>query len=161
MNTLDKIFVIAISVVFIISTLVVFTHSNKVEEPENVEVRLEQPEFFLEDVPTKELVMQACEYYNIQYPEIVVAQSILETGYYRSKNCKVNNNLFGLYNSNKKDYYKFNHWTESVEAYYTLVQYRYKEGDYYNWLQTIGYAEDSLYINKVKEIVKRYESNCR
>jgi flagellum-specific peptidoglycan hydrolase FlgJ len=161
MNTVDKIFAIAISVVCIASTVVLFTTPNKVEEPETVEIRLEQPEFFLADRPTKELVKEACEYYNIQYPEIVVAQSILETGYYRSKNCKVNNNLFGLYNSNKKDYYKFNHWTESVEAYYTLVQYRYKEGDYYNWLQTIGYAEDSLYINKVKEIVKRYESDYR
>jgi len=157
MNTLDKIFLGAICIICAVALS--FHTGKKVEEPENVEVRLEQPEFFLEDMPTKELVMQACEYYNIQHPEIVVAQSILETGYYRSKNCKVNNNLFGLYNSNKKDYYKFNHWTESVEAYYILVQYRYKEGDYYNWLQTIGYAEDSLYINKVKEIVKRHESD--
>ena len=91
MNTVDKIFAIAISVVCIASTVVLFTTPNKVEEPKTVEIRLEQPKFFLEDVPTKELVMQACEYYDIQYPEIVVAQSILETGYYRSKNCKINN----------------------------------------------------------------------
>ena len=124
---------------------------------EDVPVRLEQPEFFLADKPTKELVKEACEYYNIQHSDIVVAQSILETGHYRSENCKVNNNLFGLFNSNKKEYFKFDHWTSSVKAYKDMIQYRYKEGDYYEWLQKLGYAEDPQYITKVKGIVKRYK----
>ena len=32
-----------------------------------------------------------------------------------------------------------------------------KDGDYYEWLKKIGYAEDPQYITKVKGIVKRYE----
>jgi hypothetical protein len=126
--------------------------SEFVVEQDSITVKLEQPEFFLSDTPTVELVLEACKYYKIQYPDIVTAQSILETGYYKSKGCLERHNLFGLYNSYKKDYYTFNHWTESVKAYYDFVQYRYKEGDYYDWLEKIGYAEDPLYLTKVKQV---------
>ena len=44
-------------------------------------------------------------------------------------------------------------------AYRDMIQYRYKDGDYYEWLKKIGYAEDPQYITKVKGIVKRYEKN--
>lgn len=127
-----------------------------IEEVDSLAVKLQQSEFFLEDKPTPAAVLEACKYYEIQYPEIVTSQSILETGYYKSKVCLQYNNLFGLYNSKKRDYYSFNHWTESVKAYYDLVQYRYKEGDYYEWLNKIGYAEDPNYIAKVKSVQKRY-----
>ena len=127
-----------------------------IEEVDSLAVKLQQPEFFLEDKPTPAAVLEACKYYEIQYPEIVTSQSILETGHYKSKVCLQYNNLFGLYNSKKRDYYSFNHWTESVKAYYDLVQYRYKEGDYYAWLSKIGYAEDPNYITKVKSVQKRY-----
>lgn len=127
-----------------------------VEEVDSLAVKLQQPEFFLEDKPTPALVLEACKYYEIQYPEIVTSQSILETGHYKSKVCLQYNNLFGLYNSKKRDYYSFDHWTESVKAYYDLVQYRYNEGDYYAWLSKIGYAEDPNYITKVKSVQKRY-----
>ena len=62
-------------------------------EEEEVPVRLEQPEFFLADTPTKELVKEACEYFGLKHSEIVVAQSILETGHYHSDNCVKHNNL--------------------------------------------------------------------
>lgn len=126
-------------------------------EEEEVPVKLEQPEFFLADTPTKELVKEACEYFGLKHSEIVVAQSILETGHYHSDNCVKHNNLFGLYNSKRKQYYKFDKWWKSVVAYRDMIQYRYKGGDYYEWLQKIGYAEDPSYISKVKGIVKRYK----
>lgn len=126
-------------------------------EEEEVPVKLEQPEFFLADTPTKELVKEACEYFGLKHSEIVVAQSILETGYYHSDNCVKHNNLFGLYNSRRKQYYKFDKWWKSVIAYRDMIQYRYKGGDYYEWLQKIGYAEDPSYINKIKGIVKRWK----
>lgn len=123
------------------------------ENEEKIPVKLQQPEFFLTDIPVDSLVYEACVYYNIHHPEIVVSQSILETGYYRSEGCKKDNNLFGLYNWRKKEYYKFTHWTESVKAYRDMIQYRYKnDEDYYHFLDRIGYAEDSLYIQKIKSI---------
>lgn len=127
--------------------------SNNTTTENDIPVNLEQPEFFLYSEPTDSLVYLACAYYKVHHADIVVSQSILETGYYRSENCKIDNNLFGLYDSRKKEYYKFNHWTESVKAYRDKIQYRYKNGeDYYNFLTRIGYAEDSLYIQKIKSI---------
>ena len=124
---------------------------------ERVPVKLQQPEFFLSDTPNDTLVYEACIYYGIHHPEIVVAQSILETGYYRSEDCKKDNNLFGLYNSSKKQYFKFNHWTESGKAYKDMIQNRYNnEPDYYKWLDDLGYAEDPMYINKVQTIQENY-----
>ena len=82
----------------------------------------------------------------ILYPKIVLAQAILETGWFRSSVCRNKHNLFGLTNPRTGKYYEFNHWTESVRAYYTKVQYKYKGGNYLLWLDEIGYAEDSNYI---------------
>lgn len=93
----------------------------------------------------------------ILYPKIVLAQAILETGWFRSSVCRSKHNLFGLTNPRTGKYYEFNHWTESVRAYYTKVQYKYKGGNYLLWLDEIGYAEDPKYIiqlNKVFQMIR-------
>lgn len=88
---------------------------------------------------------------NIQYPKIVLAQAKLETGNYTSKVSKTHNNLFGLRKGNK--YRHFKHWSESVKAYKKLIQSRYNGGNYYVFLEKIGYAEDETYVNKLKSFV--------
>lgn len=92
----------------------------------------------------------------IQHPRIVLAQAILETGWFRSSLCRNRHNLFGLTNPKTGKYYEFNHWTESVRAYYTKVQYKYKGGNYLLWLRNIGYAEDPRYVRKVIKVLKKY-----
>lgn len=89
----------------------------------------------------------------ILYPKIVLAQAILETGWFRSSVCKNKHNLFGLTNPRTGKYYEFNHWTESVRAYYTKVQYKYRGGNYLLWLDKIGYAEDPNYTMVVVDIL--------
>ena len=89
----------------------------------------------------------------ILYPKIVLAQAILETGWFRSSVCLNKHNLFGLTNPRTGKYYEFNHWTESVRAYYTKVQYKYKGGNYLLWLDKIGYAEDPNYIMAIISIL--------
>ena len=89
----------------------------------------------------------------ILYPKIVLAQAILETGWFRSSVCRNKHNLFGLNNPRTGKYYEFNHWTESVRAYYTKVQYKYKGGNYLLWLDEIGYAEDPNYVVAVIDIL--------
>ena len=91
----------------------------------------------------------------IKYPKIVLAQAILETGWFKSPVCRNKHNLFGLTNPRTGKYYEFNHWTESVKAYYTKVQYRYKGGNYLLWLKKIGYAEDPGYIRAVTRVLRQ------
>ena len=91
---------------------------------------------------------------NIKYPKIVLAQAILETGWFKSSVCRNKGNLFGLVNPRTKTYYEFNDWRESVKAYYDKVQYRYKGGNYLLWLKKIGYAEDKGYIQAVARVLK-------
>lgn len=90
----------------------------------------------------------------IRYPKIVLAQAILETGWFRSPLCRDRHNLFGLTNPRTGKYYEFDHWTESVKAYYDKVQYRYKGGNYLLWLKDIGYAEDPNYVRSVINVLK-------
>ena len=92
---------------------------------------------------------------NIKHPKIVLAQAILETGWFKSSVCRNKHNLFGLTNPRTGQYFEFNHWTESVKAYYTKVQYRYKGGNYLLWLRDIGYAEDKGYIRAIIKVLKQ------
>ena len=84
------------------------------------------------------------------------AQAILETGWFTSPVCRNKHNLFGLTNPRTGKYFKFDHWTESVRAYYTKVQYRYKGGNYLLWLRKIGYAEDPRYVRSLSRILEQY-----
>ena len=95
----------------------------------------------------------------ILYPKIVLAQAILETGWFRSSVCRNKHNLFGLTNPRTGKYYEFNLWTESVRAYYTKVQYKYKGGNYLLWLDEIGYAEDQDYIIAIMKVVEQFSGN--
>ena len=92
-------------------------------------------------------------HYEVKHPKKVLAQAKLETGNYTSKHCIKGNNLFGLYNSKKKKYFQFNHWSESIEAYKDMIEYKHRDNeDYYEFLVRISYASDPNYISKVKQI---------
>ena len=84
----------------------------------------------------------------------VLAQALLETGNFSSRVCREYNNLFGLYDSKNRDYYRFERWEDSVVGYGKMIQYRYKGGNYLHFLKRIGYAEDPRYITKVARMAK-------
>ena len=116
-------------------------------------VNEKQPDFFSKS--PQEGLIEALEYYGVKHPQIVYAQAVLETGYFKSDLCLNDNNLFGLYNSKKHRYYTFDHWKDCIIAYKEMIQYKYKDGDdYLNFLKEIGYAEDSEYICKLRELIK-------
>lgn len=84
----------------------------------------------------------------------VLAQAMLETGNFSSRVCKEYNNLFGLYDSKNRDYYRFERWEDSVVGYGKMIQYRYKGGNYLHFLKRIGYAEDPRYVTKIAKMAK-------
>ena len=103
---------------------------------------------------TKDNFLRVCSYYNIQFDSIVYRQAVLESSNFTSSLCRTHNNFLGLYNSKEKDFYKFDHWSTCIKAYRDFVQYKYSPekygGDYYDFLKKLPYAEDSLYIQKLK-----------
>lgn len=154
----QRIFNIVISIaVGVLGAIQAHSYLKEDEPPEIKVVHIVnegQPDFF-NKLP-QEGLMEALIYYDVKYPHIVYAQALIETGNFKSDLCLNDNNLFGLYNSSRGRYHRFDHWTKSVVAYKDFIQRRYKPPeDYYKFLQRIGYAEDPNYINKLKGIVSR------
>lgn len=88
---------------------------------------------------------------DIKHKDIVLRQSIQETGWYKCKNCSMDkNNIFGWYYKGK--YLSFTHWKESVLYYERWQNRHYVDGDYYEFLIKRGYASDPEYINRLKNI---------
>ncbi|MDE6551914.1 MAG: glucosaminidase domain-containing protein [Muribaculaceae bacterium] len=123
----------------------------------DIEIRSEKISHNVDDLPELTIpnLLAEIRKNNIKYPKIVLAQAILETGWFKSSVCRNKHNLFGLTNPRTGKYYEFAHWTESVKAYYTKVQYRFKGGNYLLWLDKIGYAEEKTYIKALIKILKQ------
>lgn len=106
--------------------------------------------------PNQENVLYWLNYFEIQYPEIVLAQSIQECGWkydsYRAQNM---NNLFGFETSTGA--LMFGHWIGSVIYYKKWQDIYYQEGDYFDFLEKYGYAADTLYMKKLRQIVLMLE----
>lgn len=112
------------------------------------------------------VVYQYCVDQGIKHPEIVTAQAIVETGWFKCEDCALdNNNIFGF--NSGGDYISFSSWRKSVEYYKTWQSERYTGGkDYYQFLNCVGktdsgdcmkYAEDmSKYVDMLKSIVKNH-----
>jgi hypothetical protein len=106
---------------------------------------------------------------NVKFPWIPMAQSMLETGHWKSDIFFENHNLFGMKEARarittaigtNKNHAEYNTWRESVYD-YAFYQNRYlntikTEGEYYQYLAA-SYAEDPKYISKVKDAVERYK----
>ena len=108
---------------------------------------------------TKDEVLKELKKQNVKHPKIVLAQSILETGWYTCKNCSMDkNNLFGLWDYRNKKYFEYDIWQESIGGYKRGIQYKWDKNDYkdyYDFLKKIGYATDPYYIIKIKDIVMK------
>jgi len=100
---------------------------------------------------TPENVYAHLERLGVKHPEIVLKQSILETGWYECDYCSLeHNNIFGF--RYKKKYLEFDTWVESVEYYKKWQEKRYQGGNYYGFLKEVGYATSRTYISKLKQI---------
>ncbi len=110
-------------------------------------------------------VMNHIKRLKIKYPKIVLAQAKLESANYKSRLCKVQNNLFGMVGAisrpttslNKHTKYATYHsYVESITD-YALYQASFVKGiksedEYYAYLHK-HYAEDVNYVKQIKYIV--------
>lgn len=110
-------------------------------------------------MPNKYSVENECKQIGLLCPNIVTKQIKLETGHFKSKNCKVRNNLTGMRHKsnitkdNPMGYFIYDHWTESIKHYKENISVRHRIGEsYYDFLIRMGYAEDKSYINKLKSM---------
>lgn len=125
--------------------------------PQQTRTEVQDTSFLHKELNDSTLYL-ALEYYNIKHPRIVLAQAKLESGNYTSDHCIRRNNLFGLYNSKRKEYYSFDHWTDCIEGYKNMIEYKHRDGeDYYDFLIRIKYAADPAYVDKVKRIENNLE----
>ena len=121
------------------------------EKIEKVCIQWRKDHFLL----SKENLYNELKAQQVDYPDIVLAQALLETGNFKSYPCTNRNNLFGLRNGDGT-YMSFEHWTLCVAAYKKYIQkYEKKPEDYYKYLQNLGYAEAPDYVAKVEEIVNK------
>lgn len=99
---------------------------------------------------TPDSVYNYLQQIGVKHADIVTKQSILETGHYKSYSCRVRKNLFGLTRKHKLE--TFDNWMQSCDAYKNWIQYKYSDGDYYDFLYELGYATDPKYIQKLHKI---------
>ena len=116
---------------------------------------------------SKEKLITMLKGLNIKYPHIVLAQSMIETGQWKSKIFMENNNLFGMKEAKMRittacgtqyNHAYYNHWRESVYD-YAFYQCRYlskikSESEYFQYLAA-NYAEDPNYLNAIKSIIEK------
>ena len=111
---------------------------------------------------TEEKFINKIKQLNLNYPHIVYAQAMLESGNFTSKIFKENNNMFGmkqarvrinLAKSTQYNHAYFETWEDCLldfafhrATYFSKLK---TEQDYYNYLGKY-YAEDPSYIGKLK-----------
>ena len=119
--------------------------------PFNVSIEVQKP--YLEDSSlTISNVLRVIIKEDIKEPLIVLKQAMLETRWLKCSQCSLNfNNLFGM-GWNGNTYFKYDHWIESVQHYKVWQNLNYREGDYYQFLEKVGYAETKDYVIRLKGI---------
>lgn len=86
---------------------------------------------------------------NIQHIDVVVRQIMWETGHLKSRRAVQDHNLFGF---QIKKGLKFKTWEDSVKYYKQWQDRKYKGGEYYSFLQKVGYATDIDYVKKLQSL---------
>lgn len=119
-----------------------------------------------------EELLKKCMYYErIKYPDVVLTQAQLETGFYTSDIFRNGNNCFGMKYPQYREtiaigiyqgHAKYNYWWESVIDYamwqdwYLKLGYKIntdEDDDFYLvFLRCVRYAEDPKYIHKLVNI---------
>ncbi|MBT4775001.1 MAG: hypothetical protein HOL28_07520 [Crocinitomicaceae bacterium] len=87
----------------------------------------------------------------VKHADVVLQQAIVETGWFKCTHCSLSrNNIFGFYY--KKKYLVFTDWVDCVRYYKRWQDRHFKGGDYYKFLEDVGYATNPKYVSDLKKI---------
>ena len=117
---------------------------------------------------SKDKLVQMLKDLNVKQPHIVMAQSMTETGHWKSSIFLENNNLFGMKEASRRittaegtnrNHAYYNHWRESIYD-YAFYQCRYlssirSESKYFQYLGA-SYAEDPDYVKTLQSMIRKY-----
>jgi len=116
---------------------------------------------------SEEALVELLKDCHVKFPYIVLAQAKLESGNFTSKLFKNNNNMFGMRKARqrvttaqgeKNEYAYYRDWIDCVYDYAMwstcATSGLSTENDYFNKLSE-RYAEDSTYVIKLKDIIKK------
>lgn len=168
-------FALILSIYSICSTIGIEKSIKSPETPKKVVLEHNSPTSLiiaLDSWGEKELndenILAFMEFVGIEHSHIALAQMKLESGHYKSKLAKENNNYFGMKHpsrrattslGSKNGFASYKNWVYSVLD-YALWQRTYasnlSEKEYLDSLST--YAEDKKYIAKVKKLAKNLEN---
>jgi len=116
---------------------------------------------------SQEKLVEKISELNFKFPYIILAQTMQETGHYKSTIFRENNNLFGmkeaklratLAQGTDRGHAYYNSWQESVydyAMYYNSYLRKIKtEDEYFEYLKQ-NYAEDPDYVPRLKDIIRK------
>jgi uncharacterized FlgJ-related protein len=106
----------------------------------------------------------------LEFPDIVFAQAVLESGNLKSRLTKENNNIFGMKRPSKRHttsvgishgYAVYDSWRESIEDYYLFQEmlfskHKFTRSSYLDYLDKY-YSTTKGYKNRVLQIIKSYK----
>jgi hypothetical protein len=105
------------------------------------------------------------ELLEVKNSDIIIRQSILETGWFKHERCTKYNNYFGMRPAKIRDHTQdgvwrnhatYAHWTDSVKDYLLWRKYYedigYNTNNYYAFLNNVGYATATSYTDTLKRI---------
>jgi hypothetical protein len=155
--------------IFVVSVLISIGAVSQIQNYRDGELTEQEIEliFAKQNEFSEEKLISKLKELNFRFPHIVLAQSKIETGHFKSKMFNENNNLFGMKQATTRintaegtqhGHAYYNTWTESVYDYaFYSSTYLHKiknESDYFAYLSE-SYAEDPNYITKLKNIIEQ------
>ena len=142
---------------FIIIALFVLTASSKNIETVNEEINSSF---------TREALIEEIKCHEFKYPDLILAQALLETGHFKSTIFKENNNLFGMRQPRKRytlckgsnlNHGVYDNWKVSVEdrmIYDTLYLKDMTRTQYLRFLDKV-YCKSGYYSRTLENLIKK------
>lgn len=166
---------VSLTSIFIVSLTVAFTQSDKIIDA--TKVSIVAPDGFYSDIQydsinnpiSDEILYNYLKTMRVPHADIIVAQALLESQNFNSDLFKRQNNFLGMKRSRERisttgqgkgEYKDYTNWQECTTDYIFWMDHyqahKLNRDEYFKLLGKI-YAEDPKYVEKLKEIIKKFK----